>query len=271
MMVFASPLKNEKDEISAVMEMSVDITEVKRLQERLASLGVLIAGISHSIKGVAMGLDGGLYVVNSGFRSKRDEVIQKGWDMVQRNVHRISDMVLDILYCSKERKPNYQTTSPSKIAHEVCDLLKTKAREHKVDLRCTIQDDLGDLPIDAERIHAVLVNLVTNGIDACFNDPAEKPHSVELRVEQITDQVLFHVSDNGIGMDEDTRENLFSIFRSTKGAGGTGLGLFMSRKVAEEHNGDIQVASVPGEGSTFTLRIPRTPLPSSSTSGNATR
>ncbi|MFH1740524.1 MAG: ATP-binding protein [bacterium] len=257
MMVFASPLKTPKNEVSAVMEMSVDITEVKQLQERLASLGALIAGISHSIKGVAMGLDGGLYVVNSGFRSRKDEVIEKGWDMVQRNVRRISDMVLDILYCSRERKPNYETASPGKIANEVCDLLERKAEEHDVALRRSFPNDLDDFSVDPERIHAVLVNLITNGIDACFNDPNEIEHVVELSIEQQPDKTLFHVSDNGVGMDEDTRENLFSVFQSTKGSGGTGLGLFMSRKIAQEHGGDIQVVSMRGQGSIFTLRIPR--------------
>ena len=204
-----------------------------------------------------MGLDGGLYVVNSGFRSKKDAVVKKGWDMVERNVHRISDMVLDILYCSKERTPDCQPASPGKVASDVCDLLESKAERNNVELRRSIPDDVGEFSVEVERIHAVLVNLVTNGIDACKNDPAEKQHWVNLTVDPAPDAILFHVSDNGCGMDEDRRENLFSAFNSSKGSGGTGLGLFLSRKVTEEHRGDIQFVSEPGRGSTFTLRIPR--------------
>ncbi len=259
MMVFASPLKDEHGDVDSVMEMSVNITEAKVLQERLASLGSLIAGISHSIKGIAMGLDGSLYVVNSGFRSDRADVVKKGWDMVERNVHRISDMVLDILYCSKEREPERETTSPAQVARDACDLLESKAKQFGVELKRSIPDRLGEFSVDAERIHAVLINLITNGIDACFTDSDEREHFVKLSVEGTPSRVLFSVTDNGIGMNEERRENLFSAFRSSKGAKGTGLGLFMSKKVTEEHGGDIRVDSEPGKGSTFTLRIPRTP------------
>ncbi|MEW6236699.1 MAG: PAS domain-containing sensor histidine kinase [Candidatus Omnitrophota bacterium] len=257
MIVYSSPLKDDDGRIDAVMEMSIDVTEMRRLQEQLASLGALVSGISHSIKGIAMALDGSLYVVNSGFRSKKEDVIKKGWDMVERNVQRISNMVLDILYCSKERMPERASVSPAKIAHDACNLLESKAKEQGVALQRSIPEDQGDFTADKEKLHAVLVNLITNAIDACFNDPDKTDHFVKLSVEYAPDRILFHVADNGTGIGEDMQQTIFSAFQSTKGAKGTGLGLFLSQKAAREHSGSITLRSELGKGSTFTLHIPR--------------
>ena len=65
------------------------------------------------------------------------------------------------------------------------------------------------------------------------------------------------VSDNGIGMTEETRTKLFTLFFSSKGKGGTGIGLYVARQVVMQHGGRIEVASVKGEGSTFTVTMPR--------------
>ena len=113
--------------------------------------------------------------------------------------------------------------------------------------------------IDSKHIHAALVNLVTNAIDACFNDPEEKRHVVTMSLKINPETVQFQVMDNGTGIDENMQERLFNAFNSTKGSGGTGLGLFMSQKIAKEHGGKITVESKPGKGSTFALYIPREP------------
>ena len=84
--------------------MSVDITELRRLQPQLASIGLLVGSISHGIKGLLSGLDGGIYLVNTGLEKERPERVKKGWEMVQRNVAAIRSMVLDILYYAKDRE-----------------------------------------------------------------------------------------------------------------------------------------------------------------------
>ena len=75
-----------------------------------------------------------------------------------------------------------------------------------------------------------------------------RPDRVDLQLE---------ISDNGIGMDKETREKMFTLFYSSKGREGTGLGLFISNQSIEQHEGAIQVDSTPGEGSRFTVRMPK--------------
>ncbi len=105
--IFWSPprrLRNSEGVVESVIEMGVDITQIRELQDQLTSIGLLVGSISHGIKGLLTGLDGGIYMVNSGFERDKPERVKKGWEMVQRNVDRVRSMVLDILYYAKDRE-----------------------------------------------------------------------------------------------------------------------------------------------------------------------
>ena len=106
-----------------------------------------------------------------------------------------------------------------------------------------------------------LLNLITNAVDAC----REKSYAeggdpkVEVSVKRGKGDLRFIVTDNGVGMSEDTRNKLFSRFFSTKEGRGTGLGLCVTQKIIEEHGGKIGVETSPGRGSTFTISLPDIP------------
>jgi signal transduction histidine kinase len=97
---------------------------------------------------------------------------------------------------------------------------------------------------------------VENSLDACRLHPCCDGHSVTLRVDGDTQRVRFEVEDDGIGMDQETREKAFSLFFSSKGTG-TGLGLFISDKIARAHGGEIELESAPGEGTKFVVSLSR--------------
>ena len=89
----------------------------------------------------------------------------------------------------------------------------------------------------------MLVNILENSFDACRLDKVKPAHTVHFRVWETMDHILFEIQDNGIGMDRETREKLFSMFFSSKGMEGTGLGLFIANKIAVKHMGKISVES----------------------------
>jgi len=95
-------------------------------------------------------------------------------------------------------------------------------------------------------------------VDAClFDEDTSKNFRVDLKTALEKDNVIrFEIIDNGLGMDEDVIKKLFTSFFSTKGHRGTGLGLMVTRKLIEEHNGTIKVNSKPGKGSTITVLLP---------------
>jgi len=94
-------------------------------------------------------------------------------------------------------------------------------------------------------------------VDACSHNEPDNPGKVLFRVYANPNQIAFQISDNGVGMDHETREKLFTLFFSSKGTSGTGLGLFIANEIVQQHGGTITVESQMDQGSTFTVCIPR--------------
>lgn len=257
-----APIRNAYDEIVAVIEMSTDITQIRQLQSQLTSTGLLVGSISHGIKGLLTGLDGGIYMVNSGFAKDKPERVQKGWAMVQRNVHRIRSMVLDILYYAKDRELDRQDIDVEHLVGELAEVLEKKAADVDVTFTTRCAPGAGSFPGDFQAVRAALINVLENSVEACRGDQQTSQHDVRIVARRAEPWMVFEVEDNGTGMDQQTREKIFSLFFSSKGIRGTGLGLFISNKIVSKHGGTIDVESEPGRGSRFSIRLPLTPRPS---------
>ena len=122
---------------------------------------------------------------------------------------------------------------------------------------CSLQPGAAEFEGDQKALRAMLVNLIENALDACRVDKRKADHEVSLAVKSEPAHVVFEVEDNGIGMDQETREKAFSLFFSSKGVEGTGLGLFIANKIAKAHQGAIDIDSQPGRGTRFSIKIPR--------------
>ncbi len=254
-MVYAAPIKDGNGSVEHVIEMSTDITEIRQLQDKLASVGLLIGSISHGIKGLLNGLDGGIYLVNTGLKKDDRNRIDQGWEIASRNIRRIRSMVMDILYYAKDREPQWEEIPIKELMEEVCENFSDRAKRNNIDYICEIDPSAERLEADRNALRSLLINLLDNSLDACRIDTKKKIHTVTLKVDHNPDQIVFNVSDNGIGMDQETREKAFSLFFSSKGAGGTGLGLFIANKIAEAHGGSIRIESEEGKGSEFTVKM----------------
>ncbi len=240
-----------------------DLREIKRLQkelienERLSAVGQTVAGMAHYIKNILNGLEGGIYMVNTGLEKDKQPLLTKGWGIVKGNVAKISDLVMDMLSYSKEREPDLQSCSPNDIAQEVYDLVKEKARNSGVRMLKDLDASIDTCFLDPGGLHRCLLNLVTNAIDACTLDPEkEKDWAVTIKTQKETDGIRFDVADNGMGMTKDVQEKIFERFFSTKGSKGTGFGLLVTRKTIEEHGGRITFESEPAKGTTFSIHLP---------------
>jgi PAS domain S-box-containing protein len=259
--VYTRPVYDDNGEINAVMEVFTDITEVKNLQRQLALMGRAVASMAHRIKNILMGLEGGIFVVNTGLETDDRESIDEGWEMVERNVHRVSRIVKDLLYCSKDRAPVFaDNVCPHEIVLEVRDLYADRMRDENIDVRTDLTQPPPCGTFDPEGLHSLLCNLVANAIDACRFDPSQdKPqHVITLRCRQGSGgSTILEVQDNGAGIPEDMNSKVFEDFFSSKGTEGTGIGLLVVQKVAEEHGGKVVFTSTPGEGTVFTVTIPQ--------------
>ncbi|MBC8425725.1 PAS domain-containing sensor histidine kinase [bacterium] len=256
-MVTTAPLYDEAGEVESVIEMSVDITQIRELQTKLSSVGMIISSISHDLKGLLNGMDGGMYLVSSGLKKEDRKRVDTGWEMVERNVERIRSTVLDILYYAKDREPDWQDVSAAEVVSEVCSVLQAKADQHDIVFETEV--DLADDGFEADRqaLRSMLVNLIDNSFDACRVDTQKTEHAVSLRIDGDDADLRFTLTDNGIGMDRDVQGKAFTLFFSSKGSGGTGLGLFIANKIVQAHGGRIELDSEPARGTRFTVTIPR--------------
>ncbi len=245
-----------------VLVASVDVTPLKDLQRQLILLGETVAGMAHSIKNIMMGLEGGIYVVNKGIEAKNQQEVKEGWEMVLLNFEKISRIVKDILYCSKERTPDFQSIEPNNIVREVFELFQENARRYNIELRLDLDERLGEAIIDPHGFHTVVTNLVSNALDACKWDVWKDDHTVEIRSRRgWDDSTIIEVADNGMGIDRELQGHVFEDFFSSKGDKGTGLGLMVTQKIMREHGGAVTFRSRPQQGTTFVANFPPGAMP----------
>jgi len=256
-LVTTAPIRDGKGRITAVMEMSANVTQIRELESRLTDLGLLIGSVSHGLKGMLNGLAGGMYLVDTGFKKDDQERISNGWATVKRNVARIQSMVSDILYYAKDRVPHWEPLSAIEVVEEACRLTELRAENQNVEVTTSFDPDAGEFEADIQAVRSLLVNLIENSLDACRLDGKKPEHRLAVRLSGFPDHVQYEVEDNGIGMDQETREKAFSLFFSSKGSEGTGLGLFIYDRIARSHGGAIELESQPGEGTRFVVRLPR--------------
>ncbi|MEE4113710.1 MAG: hybrid sensor histidine kinase/response regulator, partial [Desulfobacteraceae bacterium] len=236
-----------------VEEKSRQLIEV----ERLAAVGETVAGLSHTIKNIAGGLDGGMFVLGKGIELEDTAYLQQGWELVRTNVDRIKTLSLDLLNFAKTDRLTYRRVNPEQPARDVFDLMQSRARDHGIDLILEVAAELAPTHMDPAGIHQCLMNLVTNAIDACVDtEPANGVQRITLSVGALKDGgICYRVADTCCGMDEGTKARLFQRFFTTKGERGTGIGLMLTRAIVQRHNGTIDVSSNPGKGSVFTINL----------------
>jgi len=221
--------------------------------EKLAAVGQTIANLSHHVKNILQGLRGGGYMVKEGLQSQSLDTIRSGWEICDKIHGRIESLVLDMLTLSKERKPQRQSIDLVELIQDVLAIAKISANDAKVDLTWVPSEAIEKISVDPEGIHHALLNLVLNAIDATGGRPDAK---VLVKVSQTPTATQIMVEDNGVGIPKSQLTAIFSLFESTKGNRGTGLGLPVSQKIIKEHGGEITVNSVVDQGTTFTISLP---------------
>ena len=223
--------------------------------ERLAAVGQTIATLSHHIKNILQGIRGGSYLVEMGLENDDTALIRKGWDIVRRNQNKIASLVMDMLSFSKEREPDPVPCDLGAVIDDVVETVSQRAAESGAALRWSRPPDLPRLLFDPEGMSRAVLNVVTNALDAVEGRP-DATVTITAGLDEAAGRARITVADNGAGMPADRLAEIFTLFVSTKGARGTGLGLTVSRKILREHGGDIHVTSREGEGSSFTLEFP---------------
>jgi signal transduction histidine kinase len=180
---------------------------------------------------------------------------------------RIRALVRDLLTVSRSGGRTRVPLDPNEVIAATVRLVSRPLRE-----RADLLQDLRSTRYvegDAARLGQVVLNLLTNALDACDPGPAER-HTIRIRTEDTESGVCIQVQDSGAGVDPELGDRIFDPFSTTKGSReGTGLGLYLSRRIVEEHGGTIGYRGAENDGTVFFVELPESGTSVSETSGES--
>ncbi len=247
-----------------------DMREIKMLQEelleseRMAAMGHTVASIAHGIKNILHSMNLGAYMLDMGLKKDDHNILTKGWNLVRSNIQRVSKLALDMLSFSRDREPNLKPVNPNELMDKVIDLYSDRARSEGIEIERRYDPFPEDVLVDPDGIENCLVNLFTNAIEAFSEGSEERRVIFTTRNLESSSQeppgyptVEFEVRDNAGGIPGDAEKHIFKEIFSTKGAKGTGLGLYITKKSVEEHGGRIDWSTKKGQGTVFTIKLPK--------------
>jgi len=261
-----SLLKNSDGAVIGTIVFSKDITREKRLQtqliqsQRFAAIGQVFTGIQHSMKNMLNACKGGAYMVKTGLNKGNQNMVETGWPIVEEGITRLTDMSKDMLRYVKEWKPTYDNTDLTKTLEDIGGVIKQTAKDKGVNVRLNIASNIPVISCDGKMIHSAVMDIVSNALDACVwrEYPENEVPEIILgaSINGTGKDLVIEVKDNGCGMTEEVKRNIFEPFFSTKSKSGTGLGLSITSRMIGVHNGKIDVDSVPNKGTIFRIVLP---------------
>jgi PAS domain S-box-containing protein len=261
-----SRLRDRDGNAIGTIGISKDMTKERELQDLVvqsqtaAAIGQAATAIQHAIKNMLNTLTGGSYLVRRGMAKNDQQRIDEGIDMIDEGISTIGNLSLNMLKYAKKWTLELELTDLALLAKDICKAIKQTASDEGVTVSCNIPHDLPLVSCDPRLVHMALMDIATNALDACFLKPyrdAETPEvALSLRVQEDENLILIAVSDNGIGMTEETKRSIFKPFFSTKEEWGTGLGLAVTSRIVKLHGGEMNVESEPDVGSEFRIALP---------------
>ncbi|MFP2618257.1 two-component system sensor histidine kinase AtoS [Escherichia coli] len=255
--VTTSRIHNTHGEMIGALVIFSDLTARKETQrrmaqaERLATLGELMAGVAHEVRNPLTAIRGYVQILR---QQTSDLIHQEYLSVVLKEIDSINKVIQQLLEFSRPRHSQWQQVSLNALVEETLVLVQTAGVQARVDFISELDNELSPINADRELLKQVLLNILINAVQAI-----SARGKIRIRTWQYSDsQQAISIEDNGCGIDLSLQKKIFDPFFTTK-ASGTGLGLALSQRIINAHQGDIRVASLPGYGATFTLILPINP------------
>ena len=252
-------LTDKSGEITGVVAVIRDVTEIKDLNEevarhkRLAALGKLSAGIAHEIRNPLSSIRGLAQFVYNSF-SKTDER-KEDLNTIIQEVDRLNKLVVQVLDFAKLKKPNLTRFSLNNLIRKITELFKIEIKDKQIKFNLKLSPNISQIQADEDQIKQILMNVIINAIQAI-----PKKGEIEIKTEKASlrgePAIKLIIEDSGIGITEKDFNQIFDPFFSTKEKG-SGLGLSIVYKLVEAHQGEIKVESKEGKGTKFVIFLPQ--------------
>jgi len=255
----SSFLTDESGEITGVVAVIRDVTEINDLNEevarhkRLAALGKLSSGIAHEIRNPLSSIRGLAQFVYNSF-SKTDER-KEDLNTIIQEVDRLNKLVVQVLDFAKLKKPSLTRFSLNDLIRKIAELFKLEIKDKQVKFSLELSPDISQIQADEDQVRQILMNVIINAIQAI-----SKKGEVKIKTEKALlkgePTIKLIIEDSGIGITEKDFNQIFDPFFSTKEKG-SGLGLSIVYKLVEAHQGEIKVESKEGKGTKFVIFLPQ--------------
>jgi signal transduction histidine kinase len=239
----ASELRGNIDKLLERMASQLDVAA------RLTAISKLTSGAAHEIKNPLNGIALRLDLLRAKLGAPEEE-IAKEIDILSKEVMRLNRVVKTFLDFSRPVEVHFQEADLAALAKEAVDLMTPQARSARIAMALEIPPAPACLRADPDMMKQAILNLLTNAMEA-MRDGGE----VRIRVDQPEGSVGLEIADSGPGIPEKLREKIFQLSFTTK-ARGSGIGLAMTYRAVQLHNGTIAFTSEEGKGTTFRLQFP---------------
>lgn len=232
-----------------------DVTELREMEtvvrrsERLAAVGALAASVAHEVRNPLAAISGCAELLDTSEVNEEDQRLIK---VIRSETARLADIVTELLDYTRERQLVRTRIDLAQALLELGDNFRADPSNAEVEIVVDVPKRVVSVELDVSQLTQVLWNLVRNGAQAM---EGKGKLVLELR-DHRRDRVEIDVRDEGVGIPAEDLERVFEPFFSTK-SGGTGIGLALVHRIIDEHGGVIRVDSTPGEGTTFTVTLPR--------------
>jgi len=220
---------------------------------KMAAVGQLAAGVAHEINNPL----GAIELSTSALKKHHTEGPSlKRLEIIEQATARCKGIVSNLLHFSHPSHDSPVNVDIESLVSHTIALIEHQLNKEHIALSCSFETGLVVKAHEVE-LSQVLMNMILNAKDALREKPSGEMREITLRSFSRDDGIYVELSDNGQGMDEKVQERIFEPFFTTKPVGaGVGLGLSICFQIIQKYHGEVKVSSVPGEGTTFTLRFP---------------
>jgi len=238
-------------------EVALAVEKQKFIQQsvsalRLAAIGETVAGLSHCIKNIAQALRSGSHIIKRAIKTNSVQDIKAAWDILDRHIERLADLSMDVLTYDPTVRGHSKGGGLNELVAHVVELFEEEARARAAEIVARQGENVDPATFNPLGIYRCLVNLIGNALDACPLSDGLVTVATERTGEK---EFMISVTDNGRGMDDETKASVFEIFKTSKSHSGAGLGLPTVADIVSKHNGRLEIDSEPGKGTTFRILI----------------